>query len=94
MAVNLIWAGLLNRIEQHGENSFASRHEGLGIITAEYHDLIEAVHSGQDQLIISKAIDVAVGGLWLVATLLAKNPSIEWHELAARIGSHAETPPG
>lgn len=80
MAVNLIWAGLLNRIEKHGENSHASVHEGLGIITVEYHELIEAIHSDHNQLIISEAIDVAVGCLWLVATLLAKDPSIEWHE--------------
>ena len=74
MAVELLLMNLRKRLDRHGYNSHASAHEGLGIITEEYHELIQAVGSDQNHRVIDEALDVGVACLWLVATLLEKDP--------------------
>lgn len=74
MAWRLLEANLNRRLIKHGDASFAGKHEGLGTIAEEYHELVEAVRSNQPGAVVSEAIDVAVGCLWLAATLLEKHP--------------------
>ena len=37
---------IIDNMKEKGSGSFVSRHEISGAITEEYHELIEAVHSG------------------------------------------------
>lgn len=75
MAWRLLLANLKKRLIQHGDASFAGKHEGLGTITEEYHELVEAVRSNDPNQVINEAIDVAVGALWTAATMLEKHPA-------------------
>lgn len=76
LAVQLLLANLQNRLNQHGDRSFAGKHEGLGTIAEEYHELVEAVRAHDPSHTVNEAIDVAVGCLWLVASLLEKHPDL------------------
>ena len=58
------------RLEQHGPYSYASTHEILGIIAEEYHEFVEAVQSNDSKEVESELIDIAVGCLFGVASLL------------------------
>lgn len=60
---------LARRVGKHGSGAFLSSHEGLGVVTEEYHELVEAVRSNDRRRVRDEAIDVAIGCLWLVATL-------------------------
>lgn len=54
---------LVFRLEQKGKGTFASSHEILGIITEEYHELVEAVRLHGDEKarrIKSELMDIAV----------------------------------
>jgi NTP pyrophosphatase (non-canonical NTP hydrolase) len=64
------------RIEQKGKGAFVSNHEGLGIIAEEYHELLEAVRSNDPVEVASEAMDVAVGCIFLVASLLQKEEDL------------------
>jgi NTP pyrophosphatase (non-canonical NTP hydrolase) len=61
-----------NRIERKGKGAFVSNHEGLGIIAEEYHELLKAVRSNDPVEVAAEAMDVAIGCLFLVASLLQK----------------------
>ena len=61
---------LHHRLQQHGPLSYASAHEILGIVAEEYHELVEAVQSNDCKEIESELIDIAVGCLFGVASLL------------------------
>ena len=65
------------RIETKGKHAFISNHEGLGIIAEEYHELIEAVRSNDPVEVASEAMDIAVGCVFLVASLLQKEEDIK-----------------
>jgi hypothetical protein len=47
---------------------FISTHEGLGVLTEEYHELIEAVRSNDHQKVCKEAIDVAVTAAFILAS--------------------------
>ena len=69
-AYTFIVDNLAKRVNKYGPNSFNSTHEGLGVIAEEYHELVEAVKSNENLQIINEASDVAVGCLWLIASML------------------------
>jgi hypothetical protein len=54
---------LLMRYAEKGFHKAASKHEVLGIITEEYHELIEAIHSNSKHDIAHELIDGAVSHL-------------------------------
>lgn len=66
-----------SRIEKKGKGAFVSNHEGLGIIAEEYHELLEAVRSNDPVEVASEAMDVAVGCIFLVASLLQKEEDLK-----------------
>lgn len=67
-AVGVFGLELEKRIKRHGEQSFLNRHEGLGTITEEYHELVEAVHRGGSKEIGDEAMDLAIAAFWLALT--------------------------
>lgn len=56
------------RIEKHGRGAFASNHEGLGVVTEEYFELVEAVKQNDDQNYAEEMIDLAVSGIFGLAS--------------------------
>lgn len=66
---------LARRCKKHGIGAFWSGHEGLGVVAEEYHELVEALRSNDRRRVRDKAMDVAIGCLWLVASLDATETS-------------------
>lgn len=62
---------LKKRLSQHGKNSFIGPHEILGVLEEEMHELREAVRSNERAQVVSECMDVAVGALFGVASLMA-----------------------
>lgn len=54
---------LLDRLKQKGNHVLVSSHEMLGIITEEYHELIEAIQSNKLSDINKELSDLAVAVL-------------------------------
>jgi len=77
----LFGAMLDRRIEKHGSGAFSNAHEGLGVIAEEYHELLEAVRTNDQEQVAREAIDVAVAAIWTVVSLATHNP-----DLAKRLG--------
>lgn len=57
------------RVKRHGAGAFVGPHEGLGVITEEFHELVEAVQSNDRRRVRAEAIDVAVAGYWLALSI-------------------------
>ncbi len=55
---------LKKAITKHGP-LLVSRHEGLGMIIEEEKELIDAIHKGKSNDIISESLDVAIAAIWL-----------------------------
>lgn len=56
------------RIAKHGDLTFAGDHDGLGVTTEEFWELVQAVQSNNPVNVKKEAMDVAVCGLWMVVT--------------------------
>ena len=68
---------LLIRLAEKGKGSFASSHEILGIITEEYQELIEAIHSNSGSINVVKELeDIAVACVFACACI--KNDKLDW----------------
>lgn len=63
-ALKSLEVGLRVRIDRHGSGVFVSTHETLGIITEEYHELVEAVHQNDAAQVRKEMMDIAVPCLW------------------------------
>lgn len=68
-ALTVFVKGLHARIKKHGNGSFASSHEILGIITEEYDELKDAVRANDRDAIIHELLDIAVPAVFAVACL-------------------------
>jgi NTP pyrophosphatase (non-canonical NTP hydrolase) len=55
------------RLNQKGYGTFSSRHEILGVITEEYKEFVDAVHSKNYDEMKSEIIDLAVGCIFGLA---------------------------
>lgn len=64
------------RLNEKGKGIFISADEMLGAITQEYHELIEAVHSGERSDIEDELIDLAVGAVISAACIMSKK--VDW----------------
>lgn len=67
---------LYKRLEQKGWGTFSSKHEILGIITEEYKELIDAVHSKDNKNIEEELMDIAVGAILGLSCL--KSNLLDW----------------
>lgn len=64
------------RLEDKGRGAFVSHHEGLGIITEEYTELVLAVQQNDPVDVASEAMDVAVGAVFLLASMFQKESDL------------------
>lgn len=55
------------RLNQKGYGTFSSRHEILGVITEEYKEFVDAVHSKNYDEMKSEIMDLAVGCIFGLA---------------------------
>jgi len=64
------------RCNQKGWGVFLSRHEVQGVITEEYNELIEAVHSGDLEKVEDELIDLAVACLIGISSI--ESNGMQW----------------
>lgn len=76
MALALVEQKLKQILKQRDSGTFTSKHEILGIITEEYHELIDAVHNNNKDELIEELLDVAVGAVFGLACIIAE--TTEW----------------
>lgn len=69
----LILSGLDKRLRQHGYGSFASIHEILGIMDEEHYELLMAVHQNDTDQVLAELVDIAVGALFGIASIIQIN---------------------
>ncbi len=67
---------LYRRLEQKGYGSFSSKHEVLGVVTEEYHEVVEATHSAGPKELCGELLDVAVAAVFGWACV--DSGKVEW----------------
>ena len=75
-AVNALHTRIEERLLQKGRGSFASRHEILGILVEEMHELTEATQHGNATDLLHELMDVAVGAVFAIACI--KGGGTDW----------------
>ncbi len=55
---------ILRQMVLKGSTAFDSPHEGLGVITEEYHELIQAIHDNNSVATAKESLDLAVAAVW------------------------------
>ena len=79
IAVQKLQKEVARRLNEKGKGSFASRHEILGVITEEYHELIEAVESSTSKslaVVEDELFDLAAGAVISAACIMAGK--VDW----------------
>ena len=69
LAQEKVLEGLKKRMVKHGELSFVSTHEALGVLTEEFFEVTEAVKSGDLREFAQEMLDVAVCAIFSIASL-------------------------
>lgn len=64
------------RLDQKGHGTFSSRHEILGVITEEYKEFVDAVHSKDRQSMSDEILDLAVGAIF--GMICFDEDTVEW----------------
>lgn len=59
--ITILRASIAMRLDQKGDKVFAGTHETLGILTEEFHELVEAVRSDNPERVVEELQDLAVG---------------------------------
>ncbi len=72
-AIKEVRKKLYNIMKTKGNKQFVSPHEALGVVTEEYHELVEAVRTGVR--ITSELEDVAVAAIFSIAS---RNTGWDW----------------
>lgn len=67
---------LQERLRQKGFGTLASSHEISGVITEEYHEMLEAVEKNNTESLRWELMDIAVGAIFGVACIDAN--TIDW----------------
>lgn len=75
-AVANVRKALLKRRATKQKGTLVTRHEILGIVCEEYHELIEAVHSGVSSDIYNELVDIAVAAIAGIASYEGHN--MQW----------------
>lgn len=68
-AIDQTAAKLKMRLEEKGYGAFVSIHEILGIVTEEFHELVEAVRWNNQIEVKEELLDIAVGAIFGVACI-------------------------
>ena len=55
----IVQAKIRKRLDEKGRGAFIGPHESFGIISEEYHELIDAVRSNNGCSVVSECIDLA-----------------------------------
>lgn len=69
-------SALKHRLAQKGYGTFKSTHEILGVLTEEFHELVDAVKSNDIESVRHELFDLAVGAVFGVACI--DQNSIDW----------------
>lgn len=67
------------KLKQRGDHSFASRHEILGLITEEYHELVDAIKldtTAYRRFIRNELFDIAITCVWGILSI--DTESVDW----------------
>lgn len=75
--IEALTVNLGRKIEKHGRGAYSGNHETLGIIAEEYHELVEAVRQNDPVDVASELMDVAVGAIFGVASMMEKEERIK-----------------
>jgi len=76
-AIDDMVAKLKYRIEQKGQGAWLSRHEILGILTEEFTEVIDEIHSkGRNRELKQELLDLAVGCIFAVACI--NQETLDW----------------
>lgn len=70
-AFAILGENLKKRLLKHGKKSFIGNHEALGVIMEEIFELTEAVKGNDDGKVLSELLDVGVGALFGIASMMA-----------------------
>jgi NTP pyrophosphatase (non-canonical NTP hydrolase) len=76
-AIEALTVNLGRKIEKHGRGAYVGNHETLGIVAEEYHELVEAVRQNDPVDVANELMDVAVGALFGVASMMEKEERIK-----------------
>lgn len=76
IAIGKLQKEVARRLNEKGKESFASRHEILGVIAEEYHELIDAVTSKPSSDVEDELFDLAAGAVISVACIMAGK--VDW----------------
>ena len=76
-AIELLKRNITIRISRHGKICHANTHESLGIVTEEFHELVDAVKKNGVASIIREMMDVSVGALIGVASIFERWEKID-----------------
>ncbi len=68
-ARNAVERKLMDRLNEKGWGTWSSRHELLGFLTEEYHEVVAAVQTESMDRIKDELIDVAVGCIFGIACI-------------------------
>jgi len=67
---------IMQRIGEKGDGTFASRHEIFGIVSEEYHELVDALTENNNSYYSAELIDVAVACIFGLACVKAR--TLDW----------------
>jgi hypothetical protein len=70
-AFSLVGEALKRRLSEKGRFSFIGSHEILGDLEEEKYELTKAIHEKKEKEVASELVDVAVGAIFGVASLMA-----------------------
>lgn len=63
--ITALLSALAVRSLKHGPETFHDVHKGLGVLTEEFHEFIEACKSNKETDIMRESMDIAVPALWI-----------------------------
>ena len=70
-ALVIVKQKLMQRLESKGDGSYTSIHEILGIITEEFHELVDAVKSDETFQVKDECLDLGVAAVFAIACINA-----------------------
>lgn len=76
-ALEALTVNIARKIEKHGRGAYVGNHEALGIITEEYWELIEACKQNDPVDIANELMDVAVGAVFGVASMMEREERLK-----------------
>lgn len=75
-AIEALTVNVGRRIEEKGRGAFVSSHEALGVVTEEFHELVEAVRQNDPIETAEELMDIAVACIMAVASMMVKEEEL------------------